>query len=425
MRSVRVSFGGFHKASLRLASLTINVQTQAQTGIPKVPISLQAHTKRLRVLHVVSSLGVGGTEHGVLKVIRELGDSDFEHEICAVRGIDQEFAHRMNIEVKHTSVGTSALGFQFPLFRLKAVMKSFQPHIVHSRNFGSLEAVPAARLAGVPVVIHSEHGYELEILSGLPLRRRVLCRAFYAMTDQVFTVSEDLKNYHSKQSWLPAEKFKVIHNGVNTSVFCPRPEESAAFRGDLGIPPDCVVIGSVGRLVPIKNYETLLAAAEILVKRGENVQVVIAGAGPELGRLRAMAQASADFCNRVRFLGPSDRIDRILSAMDIFVLPSICEGMSNTVLEAMATGLPTVVTNVGGNSDLVQDGITGFLFQPREVDSLATKLSLLVKSTHLRRLVGAAARQRALRKFDLALMVQRYRELYRDLASRRGILREN
>jgi len=88
-------------------------------------------------------------------------------------------------------------------------MREYRPHIVHTRNFGALEAIPAARIVGVPVAIHSEHGYELEVLGGLPLRRRVLCRAFYAMADAVFAVTKDLRKYHSKQSWLPEQKFRV------------------------------------------------------------------------------------------------------------------------------------------------------------------------------------------------------------------------
>src|SRR6202041_2206907 len=111
----------------------------------------------------------------------------FVHQICAVRGVDAEFARREAIEPKPYSADSLRDGFQFPLFRLKKIMEEFRPHIVHSRNFGALEAVPAARLARVPVVIHSEHGYELEILGGLPLRRRILCRCFYGMADAVFT----------------------------------------------------------------------------------------------------------------------------------------------------------------------------------------------------------------------------------------------
>jgi sugar transferase (PEP-CTERM/EpsH1 system associated) len=380
---------------------------------------------RLRILHVVSCLGMGGTEHGVLKIMRGLGHAEFEHQICAVRGVDDNFVRQMRVPAKVSAVGRAEPGFQFPLFRLMQLMREFRPHIVHTRNFGALEAIAAARLARVPVAIHSEHGYELEILGGLPLRRRFVCGALYAMADQVCTVTRDLRVYHSEQSWLSPEKFRVIYNGVDTDLFSPRPELAAALRSEIGIPMDRTVIGSVGRLVPIKDYKTLLHAAEILVRQGKDVHVVIVGSGPELPKLQAYAAASRELADRFLFLAASSRVADLLNSMDVFVLPSISEGMSNTILEAMATGLPVVVSRAGGNPELVEEGSVGGLFDPRDVEALAGHLSLLVDNRDLRREYGRAARQRAVDKFSLSGMVQQYRNIYVDLASSRGVWKGN
>src|SRR2546430_2004358 len=152
--------------------------------------------RRLRVLHVVPRLGLGGTEHGILKVVNGLGDGEFEHGLCGVRGIDASFVRRMNLQARTYSAGTADPGMQFPFFRLLRIIREFRPNIVHTRNFGALEAILAARMARVPVVIHSEHGYELEILRGLPFRRRVLYRALFPMADAVFTVTKDLRAYY-------------------------------------------------------------------------------------------------------------------------------------------------------------------------------------------------------------------------------------
>jgi sugar transferase (PEP-CTERM/EpsH1 system associated) len=360
---------------------------------------------------------MGGTEHGMLKVIRGLGHVEFEHQICAVRKIDKDFVRRMNVGAKVSSVGSAEPGFQFPLFRLVQLMKEFRPHVVHTRNFGALEAIPAARLALVPVVIHSEHGYEVEILKGLPLRRRVACSAFYALADQVFTVTDDLRDYHSKQAWLAPKRFRVIHNGVNTDLFRPRKELADALKLEFGIPSKRVIIGSVGRIVPIKDFKTLLQAAEILLRRGKDVHVLIVGSGPELPNLRACAAASPELAGQTLFLGASDRVPDLLNCMDIFVLPSISEGMSNTVLEAMASGLALAITRTGGNPELIDDGRVGWLFPPGDVGALASLLSRLVGDPALGKKYGQAARQRAVEHFSLSAMVQRYRELYLELAS--------
>jgi sugar transferase (PEP-CTERM/EpsH1 system associated) len=381
----------------------------------------EIRTERLRVLHVIPQLGLGGTEKGVLKVIRGLGEDGFTHQICAVRGIDTEFAKREGIESKAHSTDSLRDGFQFPLFRLRKIMEEFRPHIVHSRNFGALEAVLAARLARVPVAIHSEHGYELEILRGLPMRRRVLCRCFYGLADAVFTVTDDLRKYHAAQSWLPADRFRVIYNGVDTEMFSPHPLSAAQVRAELGIPDGRFLIGSVGRLVAIKDYRTLLRAAEILVLEGLDIHVLLIGAGPEMPNLQKYVAGSNSLAGRVTLPGASDRVPELLNAMDAFVLPSICEGMSNTILEAMACGIPAIVTRTGGNPELIEEGCSGFLFPPRNVEMLSALLSRLAESSGTRREFGASGRRRAVEQFSLAGMMQRYQEMYIELASRNGV----
>lgn len=401
-------------------------QAQCESMNPLLPFVSEVAaevepSERLRVLHVIPRLGMGGTEHGVLKVMNGLGEQEFEQRICAVRGMDASFAVHMNVASKTYSAGSSRAGFQFPLFRLAKIMREFRPHVVHTRNFGALEGIAAARIARVPVAIHSEHGYELEIMEGLPFRRRVLCRALFGMADAVFTVSADLRNYHAKQSWLAAQKISLIPNGVNTEVFSPVPQCAQQTRDALQIPRGRVVLGSVGRLVPIKDHATLLCAAEILVRQGKNVHVLIVGSGPQQTKLESYAAASPELSGRTTFTGSSDRVAQLLNAMEVFVLPSINEGMSNTLLEAMSCGLTTVATRIGGNSELADEGHSGYLFPARDVQALSQILGRLVDDQETRSRVGRAARSQVLRKFSLAKMVERYRELYLRHASLRGL----
>jgi len=381
--------------------------------------------ERLRVLHVMPRLGLGGTEKGVLKVIRGLGEIGFTHQICAVRGIDPEFVSQESIEANVRSADSLRAGFQFPLFRLMKIMEEFRPHIVHSRNFGALEAVAAARLARVPVAIHSEHGYELEILRGLPMRRRLLCRALYGVADVVFTVTDDLRKYHASQSWLPADRFRVLYNGVDTERFSPNPLSRGQMRAELGVPDGRFLIGSIGRLVAIKDHKTLLRAAESSVLQRLDVHVLLIGAGPEMPTLQNYVAGSKSLAGRVTFHGASDRVPELLNALDAFVLPSICEGMSNTILEAMACGVPAIVTRTGGNPELIEEGHSGYLFPPGNAEMLSTLLSRLAESSGTRHEFGVSARRRAVEQFSLAGMIQRYREIYTELASRKCVSEGN
>jgi sugar transferase (PEP-CTERM/EpsH1 system associated) len=378
-------------------------------------------SRPLRVLHVVSIVGMGGTENGVLKVMNGLGEERFEHGLCAVRAVDGNFARHAKLTSKTYSAGTSKAGFQFPLFRLARIMKQFRPDIVHTRNFGSLEGVPAARLAGVPVVIHSEHGYEVETLSGLPLRRRMISRMFYSLTDAVFTVTRDLRDYFAAQSWLEAGRFRVIYNGVDTERFVPCLDRGASVRQELGIPPFRFVIGSVGRVVPIKDHLTLLKSAENLVSLGLDIHVLIVGSGTELPRIKQYATESCSLRDRCTFTGASDRVPALLNAMDVFVLPSLSEGMSNTILEAMASGIPVVATRAGGNPEIVEENVTGWLFSPGNSHELTDYLRHLTRNLSDSKRMGAAARRHVGERFSLQSMLQNYRDLYVQCAQRRGV----
>jgi sugar transferase (PEP-CTERM/EpsH1 system associated) len=391
-------------------------------GTPSTPASRQTAQPRLRVLHVIDRLGVGGTEVGILKVIQGLSGESFDHRICTIRGFDENFARSQGFEGQIYVAGRSNSGFQFLLGHLAGIMRDFRPHIVHSRNWGAIEAMPAARLSRVPVAIHSEHGYEVDMLDGLPKRRRVFRRFAYGVADAVFTVSEELRSYHARQGWFPLERIRVLPNGVNTSRFALRHGESQETRQRLGLGEGSLVLGSVGRLVQIKDHATLLKAAEILISRGMPVHVLLVGSGPELAKHMEFVAASPRLSGRVVFAGAVSDVPALLNAMDVFVLPSLSEGMSNTLLEAMASSLPVVATRIGGNPELVEHERSGWLFESGDVMALAAILERIGRDSNLRQELGQAARRRVVQYFSLEGMLCSYRNLYVELAKKRGVL---
>jgi sugar transferase (PEP-CTERM/EpsH1 system associated) len=397
--------------------------TQAAELSPALPHFARTNSReRVRILHVVPQLGSGGTEHTLLRLMNGLGEEEFEQRICATRGFDAEFAARYNVSDKLVAAGESTQSFQFPLFKLRQIIRKFRPHIVHSRNWGSIEAIPAAKMSRVPVAIHSEHGYEVDSLKGMPLRRRVFRRAVYAMTDAVFANTRELSRYHARQAWTESERIRVIRNGVDTKRFSPNQAARARLRRELGFSDANFVVGSVGRLVAIKDLGTLLRAAAILVQRGVDAKALIVGQGPELRNLERQAQELPELAGRVAFFGPSDRVFEVLNALDVFVLPSLGEGMSNTVLEAMATGLPVVATLVGGNPELIGDGRDGQLFSAGDFADLARILARMWSDRGLRERLSAAARHKAVAEFSLNQMIAQYRDLYTGLLVERNVL---
>jgi len=385
-------------------------------------VTLDEGPSPLRIMHVLDRLDIGGTEKAVMKVVRGLGPETFEHYICVLRGAaaaSGEWASGVTV-LQAGQEGGSA--FQFNVPRLVRMIKKIRPVIVHSRNWGGIEATVAARLAGVPVIVHSEHGYELEMASGLPLRRRVLRHMAYRAASAVAVVTNDLRQYHAAQAWWEPEAISVLYNGVDGQEFAPKQASRDAVRRQYEIPMDAPVVGAVGRMTPLKDFSTLLKAAEVLVPGVPNLHVLLVGAGPELASLKNYAACSPQLARRVVFAGKVEQVDDLLNAMDIFVLPSLMEGMSNTLLEAMAVGLPVVATRVGGNPEIIPEGACGYLFQTRDVTELVSQLKKLLDDRRLRTEFGMAAREHVLRHFSLEKMLGRYRDLYLGLAMRRPSL---
>lgn len=392
-------------------------------GLEKPQAYLQfSEPKRiLKVMHVVNSMSLGGTEKGVLKVSGGL-TCGFEHRICCIRGFDRNFIHSSLPSEQVVALHLQPSRFSFFVPALFRAIRSYKPDIVHSRNWGAIEAALAARLARVPVVIHSEHGYEVESLSNTPFRQRWMRRLVSSLADVVFTVSNELREFHAAQAGVRPERIRVLWNGVDTKKFDRNPSRRLQMRSELGIGSEDFVVGAVGRIVPIKDYATLIRAAAAVAEAHPNLKLVLVGDGPELPRLRDLAKSLPTMASRLLAVGRKDDVPALLSSMDVFVQTSLGEGMSNTLLEAMASGLPPIVTRVGGNPEIVT-GQCGWLFDPGDAKRLSELLLILAKDHNLRLKVGEAARARVEETFSLEVMLQNYQQLYLELARKRQLLK--
>lgn len=388
------------------ASATLNRREKTERARP------------VRVLHVFTRLSHGGMERGVLKLVAGLDVDRFEQRVCVLRGCD-DGADGFELLRSDLLLAPQNVKSLRRILWLADAMRSYKPDIVHSRNWGAVEAIVAARLARVPAVVHSEHGYEVDTLHGLPLRRRVGRWLLYRMTDAVFCVTRELRDFHAYQARTSAGRIQVIYNGVDTDRFTPDPAQRRALRQKLNLGTS-FTIGAAGRMTPIKNYDLLLEALCRLRTKGIDARGVLIGDGPELPRLRQQARNSPALVDRVIFLGATNAVADLLNAMDVFVQPSLGEGMSNTLLEAMAAGLPVIATDAGGNPEVMEDGRQGWLFPPRDVQALTYRLERLAENETLRKQFGAAARQRAVNDFGLQRMLENYTNLYTALASQRN-----
>ena len=379
------------------------------------PMTSSADAAPPLVLHVIHHLLVGGMENGLVNLIQRMPDSRYRHAIACIEDYS-DFRDRIRrpdvrvVALRRSEVGVWAVRRE--IYRLCRLMR---PAIVHSRNQSGLDALLPARAAGVPRRIHGEHGWDVGDIDGRAVKPALLRRLHSPLVDRYVTVSKDLERYLIERIGIRPGRITQIYNGVDTERFSPSPRPTRDrlppdFRGD-----GRVVLGIVGRLQPVKDYPTVLRAMEHLGRRapelGSRLRLAIFGDGPRLSEMKELA-AALRIEDRVWFAGSVEDVPGSLRSVDLFALSSLNEGISNTILEAMATGLPVIASAVGGNVELVDPGVTGVFFAPGDVEGLSERLAAYVDDPDLRRRHGAAGRARAVERFSLDSMVARYQDLY-------------
>jgi glycosyltransferase involved in cell wall biosynthesis len=311
-------------------------------------------------------------------------------------------------------------GFVRDAARLARRFRTRLPDLLHTNNTGCDESPVAARLAGVPRVLgtfHVDPGYDLNgERSGF--RHRLMEHVSNHCLDRAIAVSAATKAAWVRRTHLPAGRVATVHNGIDPDHFRRRRDRAGA-RTVLGLPPGGLLIGGVGRLEEAKGFATLIEAVALLARDHPELTVLLAGHGPLRAELAALAERLG-VAGRVRFLGFCRDVQPVYDALDVFVLPSLCETLGYAHLEAMATGLPAVGTTVGGVPEVIDDGVTGALVPPRDGPALATALRPLLASAELRERMGAAGRERVVRRFHVRDMVRRTLQIYDEMLRRPG-----
>jgi len=354
----------------------------------------------MKIFQVLNSLDCGGLEKLTLDLSLKLMVQGHSVTICCLKGAGNLLnSSQVGIEIISLNK-RSGLDFILP-FRLAGEIRQRRPDIVHTHNPGPLfYGTIAARLAGVPVVINTRHGRA----------PRYMNRFIWAMNDAIVAISNDAKNELLKNNTIDPGKVFVIHNGIDLDRFKSCSSQQDAKKA-LGL-DSSLVIGTVSRLSREKDQFNLIKAFAKIVSVDPDVRLVFAGDGPLRNELMAFAD-DLGLKDKVTFLGFRDDVNMVMQSFDIFVLPSLQEGISLSLLEAMASAKPVIVTNVGGNPEVVIDGETGFFVAPKNPHKLAEACTRLLKNVELSEQFGFAGRRRVEEKFSLSRMVGEYNELYK------------
>jgi sugar transferase (PEP-CTERM/EpsH1 system associated) len=371
----------------------------------------------IRIMHVVDNMGKGGLENGLVNLIERMDPNRFEHTVYALRHLGANADRLPKDRVKVICLSKKDTDSRVQVLALARGIRELKPDIVHSRNWAAVEAVIAGKWVGSSALVHSEHGLDSDTVVREPRRRSYFRRLAFELADRVLSVSGQLRDLHAERTGFPAHRITVIHNGVDRGRFFPDPAGRARAREELGLSDAEFCIGCVGNLSPVKDYTTLLEAVAEIAKLCLDWRLVIIGEGPERSKMERLVNAHPQWKNRVSLLGLNHRVPELLNAMDVYVSSSLFEGISNSLLEAMATGLPVAVTAIGGNPEVVVDGESGLLFPTSNVRRLAERLLALRASRDLRMQLGQRALQRVREQFSLDVMVRKYEEVYESLGA--------
>ena len=367
--------------------------------------------KKIRVAHLMQVLHFGGKENGVVNIVNNINPDIFENHIITFlpggslqKNVDPE---RCKVSATGRKWGND---MSLP-FKVARILRQNQIDILHTHAWGTLlEGYGGAKIARTPILIHGEHG----TMKDDSMKHKILQRYIWKKFDRVLSVSEVLRNQLSQRIGFPASHIHALVNGVNLERFsCVAELDNPKELIDL--PADTPVFGSVGRLVKVKNYPLLLRAAKKVFEKMPNARLLMVGAGPLYPETRQLIE-DLGISDKVIFNRWKKNIPDYIRAMDLFILPSFSEGMSNTILEAMACSRTVIATDVGGNPELVVNNVTGKLVPSDDDEAMAAAILDLLQNPKKLEQYATAGRKRVEDNFTSDQMYRRYEKLYIELA---------
>lgn len=371
------------------------------------------NTEKINVLFVIGELKQAGAERQLVELAKGLNKSIYHCIVCSLTRVTP-----LAEELRHVGVEVVVLPKRLPLDvtripRLVSLMDREKIDIVHcylitGNTWGRL----AVLFAPVSAVVAS-------VRNALPERpwvHRWAHRLLASFTDAFVVNASVTKQIIMERYRVPADRISVIHNGIDLARFDVTVDVTQKRR-DLGLDPDCPIVGIVGRFHPQKDHRTFLQAARLVSEDWPDVQFLCVGGGRLLNAMKELA-VDLGVSSRVFFTGERSDIPEIMYALDLLVLSSRWEGLPNVVMEAMAASRPVIATEVGGCPELVEEGETGFLVPTRDPETLASAILKILRDGDLAERMGKKGRQRIEDSFKRQLMVDKTQDLYERLLER-------
>ena len=382
--------------------------------------AVEPPSRRRKVFYLVDSLNVGGTETQAVELALRLPASEYEIVMGCLREegplLERLKGSAVSVREFHPAGGLDSPAGLWQVTRLAAYLRRGKFDVVHTHDLWSnLMGVTAARLAGVPAIISSRR--DLAHFDWYQGKRRHWLRRIQNLSGVVLANATPIRDALIAEDGFAPEKLRVIHNGVDTEKFQRAKRDRARMFPNLSNERLVVLVGNMHS--DVKGHPWLIASAPTVLREFPDVRFVFAGDGELRPQFEAQA-AKLGLAGKFMFLGRRSDIPEILASCDIAVLPSRAEGLPNAVLEYMAAGLPTIASRVGGNAELLQDGVTGLLVLAENADALADALLRLLRNPEQARQIGSEGQRFAVENFRFERLIREVDELYTELLQRHG-----
>jgi glycosyltransferase involved in cell wall biosynthesis len=376
-----------------------------------------AHRRR-KVFYLVDSFNIGGTETQAVELALRLPASEYEITMGCLQAqgpLLDRLKGLMRVEEFHPKGGMDTLAGLYQLARLTAFLRREKYDVVHTHDLWSnLMGVPAARLAGVPAIVSSRR--DLSHFDWYRGKKRRVLRRIQNLSGAVLANATPIRDALISEDGFAPEKLRVIHNGVDTAKFQKAKRDRVRLFPTVGDSTLVVLVGNMHS--DVKGHPWLIAAAPQVLSEFPDTRFVFAGDGECRAEFERQV-ADLGMQQSFLFMGRRSDVPEVLASCDIAVLPSRAEGLPNAVLEYMAAGLPTVASNVGGNAELIQDGITGLLVPAEDASALSTALLRILRNPEWSRQLASNGQRLATESYSFERLIREVDELYTELLERR------
>jgi len=382
----------------------------------------------MKVMHILGNFGPGGAEMGVVRLIQSFSEDYFSHSVCSISS-NISMKELLPDRINCYSLGINGASYTafLSLFKL---LKKTKTEIAHVNNLAPwFDVAFASRLAGCKC-IETFHGIEDNLIK-FSFKRRMFLRLASQYTSSITAVAESARDLLVELSGIKRHQIKVLPNGIDIDYYKANSsdDEKIKLRISLNLPENGFLIGCVAALRPVKDHKGLIEAFAMVISNkrpigtNKGIYLILVGDGPLAPELKNLSK-QLHVEDKIIFMGRRNDVNKILQALDAFILNSKTEGMSYAILEAMASGLPIVATNVGANAELISHGVEGYLYRPGDLKSLTGTMVELMRNENLLLKMGQKAREKVAKSYSITKMESSYKNLYEEVLSQRKIGRQ-